>query len=335
MSDKQQTLEIYNDEATCEAAERIYNGKPINWEYWSGRINISPKQAAKLAHCINPIRWPDNVIAQGPLSEELRIKIQSLSELLAERDQSWALINLIAYLGELAPYRMKLVRSLAEATEITLSAKRKQEAGRYTLKEAANALAKGFGIDPDRWPNVIIEAIENEEIPLKNPRNPSDNIPYAFPKVLRPWYDQVLASDINKWLDEHPDYGPYRLVDIQDVDESKKDTVEEEEENQIILDDPQKTKKSTEKTISTNERHSTWDKVVKKCQEDAKNRIERNKCKEMSERAARLILADNKQDNPNRDPFYDDYFEASQPDVMRLRDTIRTTLTNKKLFVRS
>lgn len=98
----------------CANAELVRNGGPIDWRYWSARREITPQEAAKLAHCIDPIQWPDDQHAQGPILNDLHIKIQRLAALLAERNQKWTLIDLAAMLGNNAPLFMREIANLAQ-----------------------------------------------------------------------------------------------------------------------------------------------------------------------------------------------------------------------------
>lgn len=98
----------------CATAELIRNGGPIDWRYWSARREITPQEAAKLAHCIDPIQWPNDQHAQGPILNDLHIKIQRLAALLAERNQKWTLIALAAMLGNNAPLFMREIANLAQ-----------------------------------------------------------------------------------------------------------------------------------------------------------------------------------------------------------------------------
>ncbi len=129
------TLTIANDEVTCLTGEIVRNGEAINWRYWASRLNILPSQAAKLAHCIDPIKWPSNEFAQGPLPEDLRKNIQRLEEWLTDRLESMPLIELVRNLGpESSPFCMKQVCPNA----ISPSSKNED---RYGWKTSAQVIA--------------------------------------------------------------------------------------------------------------------------------------------------------------------------------------------------
>jgi hypothetical protein len=145
--DVDETQTIANDEDVAGVAELVRNGTPIDWQYWADRQNITAQQAARLAHCIDPMRWPDDQFKQGQMPDELRIKIQRLSEWLDEREQKWSLQTMMDALGEGAsPFLMK------EAVRQT----RREEAltntqGRQTVAGSTNGLTKAQILAVD-WP---------------------------------------------------------------------------------------------------------------------------------------------------------------------------------------
>lgn len=98
---------LAENESNCSVAEQVRNGEPINWPYWLGRKSITPAQAAKLAHCIDPIKWPDEVHKQGLFRPELRERIQRLTEWLADKNPKWTLASLVEVLGGYAPFTMR------------------------------------------------------------------------------------------------------------------------------------------------------------------------------------------------------------------------------------
>ncbi len=69
---------------------------------------------------------------------------------------------------------------------------------------------------------------------------------------------------------------------------------------------------------------------------EAENHFKRDDLTEMSKRAARQILEGNKEGDSDYDPYYEKYRKVgNQPDVLKLADTIRVTLTSKKMFHRT
>ncbi len=88
-------------------------------------------------------------------------------------------------------------------------------------------------------------------------------------------------------------------------------------------------------TIPTATRHASWGETVKDMQNEAENHIKKDDLSEMALRAAKKILENYQPDSPNRDSFYDRYFDNnSQYDADKLADTIRTTLTRSGEFKR-
>ncbi len=110
--DDRKFLPVSNDAATNVTAwnETIHNGKPIDWGYWKRLDNITPAQAAKLAHFIDPISWPDAKYAAGKpyderfngeqIDKELPEKIRRLKQRLDNHSPQWNLATLVCFLGE-------------------------------------------------------------------------------------------------------------------------------------------------------------------------------------------------------------------------------------------
>lgn len=86
--------EEMSDELRSDLAELVYNGKPLDWAWWKGRLKITPQQAAKLVCCIDPITWPEWEYEQGKIPREFREKIERLTEWLWERKETWTLATL-------------------------------------------------------------------------------------------------------------------------------------------------------------------------------------------------------------------------------------------------
>jgi hypothetical protein len=98
---RQQPQSTANDQDSCNMVEQSRNGTIIAWDYWRGRKQITPQQAAELAHCVEPDK--------GQKTKELSIRIQRLAESLAEHSPTWTLSVLVEHLGEDAPFNMKQV----------------------------------------------------------------------------------------------------------------------------------------------------------------------------------------------------------------------------------
>ncbi|KVU30538.1 hypothetical protein WK65_04370 [Burkholderia ubonensis] len=105
------------------------------------------------------------------------------------------------------PFRLSLTAQ-ANAEEAAMAS-----AGRRTIEAAAVELATNTGIDAARWESTLVDAITSSMLPLRNPRNLADALPYSVPKNLRTFYDRVDVKDVNSWLDAHPKYGvKYRFA---------------------------------------------------------------------------------------------------------------------------
>lgn len=86
--------------AEDEIGEIFSNGEPINWNYWASLKTIEPRQAAILAHSIDPIKWEDGTFENGQWPDSLKTKIQYLHVWLSDRADSYTLPSLVAALGE-------------------------------------------------------------------------------------------------------------------------------------------------------------------------------------------------------------------------------------------
>jgi len=89
-------------------------------------------------------------------------------------------------------------------------------------------------------------------------------------------------------------------------------------------------------TVTTSDRHIIWANTISQCQKEAKNHIQGSNLALMSEEAAKKLLDENKLDNPKRDPFYERYYpdNSSRPDIKKLTQTIRTTISRHGSFTR-
>lgn len=101
---------------------------------------------------------------------------------------------------ERKPYRLSVVAH-GEHDEAAM-----QCAGRLTIEEVARQLSKATGIDAERWERTVVEAVQGTQLPLKNPRNLADFLPYGVPQNLRAFYDRLDVTDVNRWLDAHPEW---------------------------------------------------------------------------------------------------------------------------------
>lgn len=101
---------------------------------------------------------------------------------------------------ERRPYR------LGVATQVRLEQRAMMRAGRLHIETVAARLAKRTGVDATRWESTLVDAIRAGILPLKNPRNLADSLPYAVPKNLRAFYDRVQVADVNALLDANPSW---------------------------------------------------------------------------------------------------------------------------------
>jgi hypothetical protein len=117
---------------------------------------------------------------------------------------------------QLASVFPKETESELDAAAITTETRRrvnadqlaaKTAAGRHTLKEAVAELARATGWYADRWRNTILEAVRKGELPLRNPGDYSDRLPYTVPKQIFFFIEQVDADGLNGWLELHPEWG--------------------------------------------------------------------------------------------------------------------------------
>ena len=83
-----------------------------------------------------------------------------------------------------------------------------RENGRYTILAAAKELAANTGIKADRWEQTLLAEVKQGKLPLRNPRDFGDQLPYAVPSEM----DFVLAlehvtiSDLNVMLEANPNW---------------------------------------------------------------------------------------------------------------------------------
>jgi hypothetical protein len=101
---------------------------------------------------------------------------------------------------ERRPYRLGMT------TQVRFEQRAMMRAGRLHIETVAARLAKKTGVDATRWESTLSDEIRAGRLPLKNPRNLADSLPYAVPKNLRVFYDRVDVVDVNKLLDAHSEW---------------------------------------------------------------------------------------------------------------------------------
>ncbi|MGB6452668.1 MAG: hypothetical protein WBE92_18105 [Steroidobacteraceae bacterium] len=82
----------------------------------------------------------------------------------------------------------------------------KRVARRYTLQEAWIELARATGWEPKRWKDILLQEIRDGKLPLRNPSDYSDRLPYTVPNHMGADCDQVDADALNKWLGSHSEW---------------------------------------------------------------------------------------------------------------------------------
>lgn len=152
--------DIGNDELVCAVAEEVRNGEPVDWKYWTDRLKITPMEAAKLGHCIDPLKWPDGKHAQGAFNDALRYEIERKSEWLAERNPYWTLAALVAVLGDTAPHAMKQAVWPAAKVEGKRQGATKQEAIAATPASSTESTKVGTG-DTGISETIMTHKLEN------------------------------------------------------------------------------------------------------------------------------------------------------------------------------
>lgn len=118
--------------------EFTLNGKLINWDAWLLNKKITPRQAALLAYCLDPIVWEPKM--QTNL-EILSGKVRHLEMVLASEKKEWAIVTLIPVLDRLSasnsricdgvPLKMRAAINAVSPTKLTMYEKRKIEAEAY------------------------------------------------------------------------------------------------------------------------------------------------------------------------------------------------------------
>ncbi|HBA67250.1 MAG TPA: hypothetical protein DCZ48_13935 [Methylococcaceae bacterium] len=78
----------------------------IDWERWAKLDNITPEQAARLVHYIDPNTWPGNDYKHGPIPEQLSKDIRFLAQALDSKKAKWTLAELVNEIGDTAPWGM-------------------------------------------------------------------------------------------------------------------------------------------------------------------------------------------------------------------------------------
>lgn len=111
----------------------------------------------------------------------------------------------------------------------------KRTAHRYTLEEAWTGLARMTGWQPKRWKDALLEDVRAGRLPLRNPSDYSDRLPYAVPDHIGAGTDQVDADGLNQWLDSHSEWQvEYRFGQSSLQPETRPRQVSEQQDDQIL-----------------------------------------------------------------------------------------------------
>ena len=88
----------------------------------------------------------------------------------------------------------------------------RRAAGRYTLEEAANEIARQAAERADVMLEKLMKAAQAGELPVYEPDH---NARYVYGEGgashVREFYEEAFASDLNKWLAEHEPRIPFRF----------------------------------------------------------------------------------------------------------------------------
>lgn len=221
---------------TGDSLPQVEPGKLIAWYDRSmvaddlfKKSNLPAEAAAKALCRIEKSEGnPEQVFVDGQASapDRYRRLLELFSQVEAEAPHrhrtlmDWRAIARLrrqSYHPWIDDYRKaKGIEEVAWALECEDSDRRRQEkrsAGRYTLREAAQELAGKSGWAEQRWLELLEQQVQAGVLPLRNPLDLADALPYEVPHVLRDHHDQVCRSDVNQWLAANPGWGEYRLED--------------------------------------------------------------------------------------------------------------------------
>ncbi len=104
----------------------------------------------------------------------------------------------------------------------------KGAAGRLTIFEACTELALNTDTAVERWLQAMLVDIRDGKLPLRNPQNPADRLPYRIPVEIRAYtesgnyrirrnarararLEETDAISLNQWLAQNPDWCGYRF----------------------------------------------------------------------------------------------------------------------------
>ncbi|KVQ16513.1 hypothetical protein WJ99_03735 [Burkholderia ubonensis] len=152
---------------------------------------------AKLAH-------PSDYIAEYALKTSLIARMEDAmqkDELVPNERRKDGEVLLNEYSIDEWLGREQIPMRLNPVTQTNIEQAEMEAAGRRRIDDVVVILAKETGTEAARWESTLVAEIRGGALPLKNPRDPGDFLPYAVPKNLRTFYDRVDVADVNKLLD--------------------------------------------------------------------------------------------------------------------------------------
>jgi hypothetical protein len=164
---------------------------------------------ADAADILGKLAHPNDYIAEYALRTSLVARMEDAmqnEELIPNERRKDGEVLLNEYSIDEWLAREQIPMRLNPATQATLEQAAMEAAGRRRIDDVVGVLAKETGTEAARWESTLVAEIRGGALPLKNPRDLADFLPYAVPKNLRTFYDRVDISDVNKLLDSHLDW---------------------------------------------------------------------------------------------------------------------------------
>lgn len=157
---------------------------------------------AKLAH-------PNDYIAEYALKTSLIARMEDAmqkDELVPNERRKDGEVLLNEYSIDEWLARERIPMRLSPTVQANHEQAEMEAAGRRLIDDVVGILAKETRTEAARWESTLVTEIRGGALPLKNPRDLGDFLPYAVPKNLRTFYDRVNVADVNKLLDAHPEW---------------------------------------------------------------------------------------------------------------------------------
>jgi hypothetical protein len=161
------------------------------------------EQRRKIADSLTPGEVLANLLTMAA-EGKIRPLSPANGELLETRPDANSLLT-----SEDIDIAIKCLRAAINWEAIRLAQeKEKLEAGRYTIEEAAKELAANTGLHVDRWRKTLLTEIKQGKLPLRNPRDFGDLLPYAAPDDhdFLIMCEQATSFDLNNCLESHAEW---------------------------------------------------------------------------------------------------------------------------------